>query len=174
MEGRKRKESGESRRLSVYFLLTTISFLFWPKAKMGERLDSNQQPEAYEAPALPLSYAPELEGGKLRAESRRWFYILLSTLCFLSSRGLESNQRPAAYEAAALASELPRRIRGWKGVAHLSPLLSLSPISSLFWPEAKMGRTGIEPVPAVLQTAARPTELPALERSCQLPVVSCQ
>jgi hypothetical protein len=25
---------------------------------MGERLDSNQQPEAYEAPALPLSYAP--------------------------------------------------------------------------------------------------------------------
>ena len=26
---------------------------------MDERLDSNQQPEAYEAPALPLSYAPE-------------------------------------------------------------------------------------------------------------------
>jgi hypothetical protein len=26
---------------------------------MGERLDSNQQPEAYEAPALPLSYAPD-------------------------------------------------------------------------------------------------------------------
>jgi hypothetical protein len=25
---------------------------------LGERLDSNQQPEAYEAPALPLSYAP--------------------------------------------------------------------------------------------------------------------
>ena len=27
---------------------------------MGERLESNQQPEAYEASALPLSYTPEL------------------------------------------------------------------------------------------------------------------
>lgn len=27
---------------------------------MGERSESNRQPEAYEAPALPLSYAPEL------------------------------------------------------------------------------------------------------------------
>ncbi len=31
---------------------------------MGERLDSNQQPEAYEAPALPLSYAPEFVHGR--------------------------------------------------------------------------------------------------------------
>ena len=27
---------------------------------MGERSESNRQPEAYEAPALPLSYAPEI------------------------------------------------------------------------------------------------------------------
>ena len=31
---------------------------------MGERLESNQQPEAYEAPALPLSYAPEFVHGR--------------------------------------------------------------------------------------------------------------
>src|SRR5687768_11814559 len=39
---------------------------------MGERLDSNQQPEAYEAPALPLSYAPVVNTitDDLRAASR--------------------------------------------------------------------------------------------------------
>ena len=47
---------------------------------MGERPDSNQQPEAYEAPALPLSYAPELSKG----------------------REVDSNHQPAAYKAAAL------------------------------------------------------------------------
>jgi hypothetical protein len=29
------------------------------KSEVGERLESNQQPEAYEASALPLSYAPD-------------------------------------------------------------------------------------------------------------------
>src|SRR5438045_3587070 len=53
---------------------------------MGERSDSNRQPEAYEAPALPLSYAPE----------------------FVQSRELGSNQQRAAYEAAALPIELSR------------------------------------------------------------------
>src|SRR5215212_8595096 len=31
---------------------------------MGERSESNRQPEAYEAPALPLSYAPEFVHGR--------------------------------------------------------------------------------------------------------------
>lgn len=31
---------------------------------MGERLDSNQQPTAYEAAALPLSYAPKISRGQ--------------------------------------------------------------------------------------------------------------
>src|SRR6266568_960535 len=35
-----------------------------PPRAMGERSESNRQPEAYEAPALPLSYAPEIVHGK--------------------------------------------------------------------------------------------------------------
>src|SRR5882672_1016913 len=62
---------------------------------MGERLDSNQQPEAYEAPALPLSYAPEV----VHARDARVTF---------KSRELGSNQQPAAYEAAALPIELSR------------------------------------------------------------------
>ena len=61
--------------------------------RMGERLDSNQQPEAYEAPALPLSYAP-----------------VVNTTISVNNKSRESgsNRRPAVYETAALPSELPR------------------------------------------------------------------
>ena len=56
----------------------------------GSRLDSNQQPEAYEASALPLSYAPEFR------------------FAHRQGRKLESNQRLPLYENGALPAELLR------------------------------------------------------------------
>src|SRR5207302_299512 len=52
----------------------------------GRRLELNQHPAAYEAAALPLSYAPEMHEG----------------------RTLESNQQPPRYEGGALPVELLR------------------------------------------------------------------
>ena len=88
---------------------------------MGERLDSNQQPEAYEAPALPLSYAPkkisdcrwptaDLKSGI--ADTLRFFNrksAFANRKSFHKGRGPASNRRPVAYEATALPTELPRR-----------------------------------------------------------------
>ena len=57
---------------------------------LGERLDSNQQPEAYEAPALPLSYAPvetlnrERAAGRHRTGDRS---LTRRLLCQLSYHG---------------------------------------------------------------------------------------
>jgi hypothetical protein len=56
----------------------------------GRRLESNQQPEAYEASALPLSYAPEFRLHTARAAS--WnrtsdFRFTRTALCLLSYCG---------------------------------------------------------------------------------------
>jgi hypothetical protein len=60
---------------------------------MGERLDSNQQPWAYEAPALPLSYAPKTILRKKKAAGRDRTGDLSFTrrlLCPLSYHGIQT------------------------------------------------------------------------------------
>ena len=57
--------------------------------QMGERLDSNQQPEAYEAPALPLSYAPVGQNRRAAGRHRTGDRSLTRRLlCHLSYHGL--------------------------------------------------------------------------------------
>src|SRR5436305_6978566 len=88
----------------------------WPRARrpchgpLGERSESNRQPEAYEAPALPLSYSPEI-----LVVSQTFSLRLQAESLHYKSRELGSNQQPAAYEAAALPVELSRRafFVGW-------------------------------------------------------------
>jgi hypothetical protein len=57
----------------------------------GSRLDSNQQPEAYEASALPLSYAPE-NHSRMPSRAASWnrtsdFRFTRAALCLLSYCG---------------------------------------------------------------------------------------
>ena len=77
---------------------------------LGERLDSNQQPEAYEAPALPLSYAPEKAAGRHRTgdppfTKQPLCQTELPRLKTCSGRG--SNPQPPVWKTGTLPIELP-------------------------------------------------------------------
>ena len=120
-----------------------------PVPRLGERSESNRQPEAYEAPALPLSYAPEIVHGR---DARA---------TFIHSRELGSNQQPAAYEAAALPVELSR-----PGVLQCSERdlnshfqFGRLALCQVELPLRRMWTPGIEPGLRVLQTRALPIEL---------------
>ena len=66
------------------------------KDRMGERLDSNQQPEAYEAPALPLSHAPDSTANTIRAAGRHRTgdrSLTRRLLCQLSYHGFRQDSR---------------------------------------------------------------------------------
>lgn len=84
---------------------------------MGERLDSNQQPEAYEAPALPLSYAPVIHPRAAGRHRTGDLPLTRRPLCRLSYHGLShrtcsewgSNPRHPVWKTGTLPAELPLR-----------------------------------------------------------------
>lgn len=110
---------------------------------LGERLDSNQQPEAYEAPALPLSYAPVSNEG----------------------RGPASNRRPVAYEATALPSELPRRVHLRLAICDFQLGEGDTLVSSIATRQSQLANQqcngwGSNPQHPVWKTGTLPVELP--------------
>ena len=79
----------------------------------GRRLDSNQHPTAYEAAALPLSYAPVSS----------WHRLPAHLLDFeIRGRTLESNQQPPRYEGGALPVELLRHSMQREGIEPTFPV----------------------------------------------------
>lgn len=93
-------------------------------------MDSNQHPAAYEADALPLSYAPVTnEEPKARGGHRthglahtRGVLYRLSYTCMTQGHRLESNQQPPHYEGGALSIELLRHEKQWAGLEPAFPV----------------------------------------------------
>jgi hypothetical protein len=152
---------------------------------MGERLDSNQQPEAYEAPALPLSYAPVGQNRRAAGRHRTGDRSLTRRLlCHLSYHGFGWDLRFAICNlrlGAGIAGTLRlfnrnsqignRKSEGAAGGDRTHDIRFGRPaLCRAELPLRKCAGRGSNPGPPPWQSGVHPTELPT-RKDCQLPIV---